>query len=108
MPVDIMKDVLHGERLSSQETHQASVHESYRNILKEWFHKSPRKTQRDQMVVEWCTKTTLYDDKSHDLTDSYLLKQQSRSKSFPNAPHAFGIAPAYTKFRCNAQPIQTW
>jgi len=47
-----MKAVLHGERLSSQETHQASVHEGYRNTLKEWFRKATRKAQRDHMAVE--------------------------------------------------------
>jgi len=49
-----------------------------------------------------------YNNKSRDLTASYLLKQQSRSKSFPNAPHAYGTALAYTNFCCNAQPIQPW
>jgi hypothetical protein len=47
-----MKDALRNERLSSQETHPASVHEWYCNTLKEWFRKATRKGQRDHMVVE--------------------------------------------------------
>jgi len=108
MLFDNMQDELRSERLSSQETHQASVHEGYRNTLKEWFREATQKAQRDHMVVEWCTKITLSDDKSRDLTAFYVLKQQSRSKLFLNAPRAYGNAPAYTKFCCNAQPIQPW
>jgi hypothetical protein len=52
MLFDNMKDALRGERLSSEEAHQASVHEWYRNNLKECFHKATRKAQRDHMVVE--------------------------------------------------------
>jgi len=108
MLFDNMQDALRRERLSSQETHQASVHEGYRNTLREWFREATRKAQRDHMAVEWCTKATLSDDKSRDLTAFYVLKQQSRSKSFPNVPRAYGTAPAYTKFCCNAQPIHPW
>ena len=81
---NMLFDNMQDERLSSQETHQASVHEGYHNTLKEWFREATRKAQRDHMAVEWCIKTTLSDDKSRDLTAFYVLKQQSRSKSFPN------------------------
>jgi hypothetical protein len=49
---DNVKDALRGERPSSRETNQASVHEWYLNTLKEWFRKDTRKTQKDHMVVE--------------------------------------------------------
>jgi hypothetical protein len=52
MLFDNMQDELRSERLSSQETHQASVHEGYRNTLKEWFREATQKAQRDHMVVE--------------------------------------------------------